>query len=103
MLPYMTVCEHVDLTFVATVGHLCHAIRKLAAVATKEEASRPLYRGVRGVLPKGFWVPDKGMVCALDTAFMSTSANRQTPIHYMGDGPNNVLWELMRDDSRLIL
>ena len=45
------------LTFAATVGHICRAIRKLAAVAEVDE-SRPLYRGVRGVLPKGFFLPD---------------------------------------------
>ena len=73
---------------------LCRAIRKLAAVATREEATSPLYRGVRGELARGFWLKDSmGMVCATDTAFMSTSRNRSTPIHYMG-GDDNVLWEL---------
>ena len=33
--------------FTATVGHVCRAIRKLAAIATPEEAAAPLYRGVR--------------------------------------------------------
>ena len=81
-------------TFAATVGHLVSAIRKLAAVATREEASGPLYRGVRGELPSTFWQrDDAGMVCATDAAFMSTSRNRGTPIHYMG-GDDNVLWEL---------
>ena len=57
-------------------------------------------RGVRGVLPKTFWVPDEqGIVCAVDMAFMSTSRNKNTPIGYMvGEGadgmPNNVLWAL---------
>ena len=86
--------HHAGLTFAATVGHICRAIRKLAAVATPEEATAPLWRGVRGVLPKTFWVPDEqGIVCAVDMAFMSTSRNRSTPIQYMaGDGMENVLW-----------
>lgn len=82
-------------TFTATVGLLVSAIRKLAAVATPEEVCRPLYRGVRGELPRGFWVHDDlGMVCATDTAFMSTSRSRDTPMSYMGDYGANVLWEL---------
>jgi len=82
------------LTFSATVGHLCRAIRKLAAVATEEEAKKPLLRGVRGELPRTFWVPDaNNMICAVDMAFMSTSQRRETPISYLGEG-NNVLWEL---------
>jgi hypothetical protein len=88
------VIEHPGLTFAATVGNIYKAIRKLAAIATPEEASAPLYRGVRGELPEHFWLPDaKGMVCAVDMAFMSTSGNRETPIRYMGNG-QNVLWEL---------
>ena len=62
----------------------------------------PLYRGVRGELPNSFWVADEqGLVCATDTAFMSTSRNRKTPIEYMGGG-TNVLWELepkVEDDT----
>ena len=82
-------------TFAATIGHLCRAIRKLAAIATPEEANTPLYRGVRGELPNHTWVADSsGIVCVVDTAFMSTSTQRQTPIHYMGRGGKNVLWEL---------
>ena len=73
--------HHPSLTFAATVGHLCNAIRKLAAVATIEEVNAPLWRGVRGELPRTFWVEDeRGMVCAVDMAFMSTSRRRQTPI-----------------------
>jgi len=82
-------------TFTATVGLLVSATRKLAAVVTPEEVSRPLYRSVRGELPRGFWVRDDlGMVCATDTAFMSTSRSRETPINYMGENGANVLWEL---------
>ena len=82
------------LTFTATIGHLCSAIRKLAAVATPDEVSAPLFRGVRGELPRSFWLPDdKGMVCATDCAFMSTSRSRTVPIEFMS-GNENVLWEL---------
>jgi hypothetical protein len=88
------VALHTGLTFTATTGLLCSAIRKLAAVTTPAELEQPLYRAVRGELPRSFWVKDKqGMVCAVDAGFMSTSKNRETPIHYMG-GSANVLWEL---------
>ena len=51
-------------SYAATVGHICRAIRKLAAVATEEEATAPLWRGVRGELERAFWLPDAhGMVC----------------------------------------
>jgi len=89
-----SVAKDPSLTFAATVRHLCRAIRKLAAVATPAETSQPLFRGVRGALPRTFWVPDEqAMICAVDTAFMSTSRNRQTPVDYMGSG-ENVLWQL---------
>ena len=82
------------LTFSATIGHICSAIRKLAAATDPAEADSPLYRGIRGELPRGTWVPNaSGLVCVVDTAFMSTSKNRSTPIEYMGGG-SNVLWEL---------
>ena len=38
----------VNLTFTATVLHICNGIRKLSAIATKEDLRNPLYRGVRG-------------------------------------------------------
>lgn len=88
------VATHPGLTFTATAALLCSAIRKLAAVTPPDELEQPLYRAVRGELPRTFWVEDKqGMVCAVDAGFMSTSRNRDTPIHYMGDALN-VLWEL---------
>ena len=50
---------------------------------------------MRGELPKGFWLPDdQGLVCATDTAFMSTSRNRQTPVGFMTEGGPNLLWQL---------
>ena len=88
------VIQHTGVTLAATVAALISAVRKLSAVSTEEESTSPLWRGVRGNLPKGFWVPDEtGMVCAVDMAFMSTSRHKQTPIDYMGGG-DNVLWSL---------
>lgn len=45
-------------SFGATVGHLISAIRKLAAASTAQEAARTLYRGLKGVLPASFYLPD---------------------------------------------
>ena len=88
------------LTFAATVAHLCAAIRKLAAVATPGEARARVWRGVRGELPKHFFEADeKGLVVAVDMAFMSTSLHRQTPIHYMHKRQPNVLWELLPQEE----
>jgi len=88
------VAAHAGLTFTATAALLCHAIRKLAAVTSPSELEQPLYRAVRGELPRTFWVEDaQGMIAAVDAGFMSTSKNRETPIHYMS-GEANVLWEL---------
>ena len=64
-------------TFSATVGELCRAIRKLAAVTSPGEATQPLYRGVRGELPKSFWVSDtQGMVCAVECAPPPAASHR---------------------------
>ena len=52
-----TVAQHVQVTFAATVAQLSSAIRKLAAISSPEEACKPLWRGVRGELSRGFWVP----------------------------------------------
>ena len=51
---------------------------------------------MRGELKNSFWACDEqGLVCAVDTAFMSTSRRRETPIDYMdATGGPNVLWEL---------
>lgn len=83
-------------SFGATVGHLIAAIRKLTVANTAEENNRRLYRGLKGVLPGSFWLPDQlGVVCATDAAFMSTSLGAETPIHYMqGGGRPNLLFEI---------
>lgn len=86
--------QHPELTFTATIRHLCRAIRKLAAHTLPEEATETLYRGCRGELEQDFWTPDgMGMICAVDMAFMSTSKKREAPIQYMVPG-KNVLWQL---------
>ena len=91
----MQLAKHAGLTFTATIGNICRAIRKLAAITTHSENTRPLYRAVRGELPRSFWMPDEhGLVTATDTAFMSTSAVLKTPLEYMHDNGHNVLWEI---------
>lgn len=89
------VSRHPRMTFCATVGHLCRAIRKLSAVVDPAAAEGTcLYRGVRGKLDNSFWMRgEHGMICATDTAFMSTSRNAHTPVDYMGQGMN-VLWKM---------
>ena len=71
-------------SFGATVGHLVTAVRKIAAANTTAENERTLYRGLEGSLPGRFWLPDDlGIVCVTDTAFMSTSLDESTSIHYL--------------------
>jgi hypothetical protein len=86
--------RHASLTFVATTRHVINGIRKLSAVSTTEEAGICLWRGARGELPKTFWLADEiGTIVATETAFMSTSAERETALHYMaGSGASNLLW-----------
>ena len=86
--------RHASLTFVATTRHVINGIRKLSAVSTPEEACTHLWRGARGELPKTFWLADEiGTIIATETAFMSTSAERETALHYMaGNGAPNLLW-----------
>ena len=86
--------RHASLTFVATTRHVINGIRKLSAVSTAEEAGICLWRGARGELPKTFWLADEiGTIVATETAFMSTSAERETALHYMaGSGASNLLW-----------
>ena len=63
----IAVAQDPQLTFASTIGHLCVAIRRLAAVASPEEVSRTLWRGLRGELPTSFWEPDDlGDVCVVD-------------------------------------
>ena len=57
------------LTFAATVSHLCHAVRKIAAVALPDE-TQTLWRAVRGELRQSFWTPDRmNMVVAVDMGY----------------------------------
>jgi hypothetical protein len=100
-----------NTSFGATVGHLTSAIRKIAAASTKQESERCLYRGLKGKLEPQFWMPDGfGIVCATDTAFMSTSTDEATALFYVTkkeDGQKErlgLLWELQageEDDTGL--
>mmetsp|Transcript_18409 Transcript_18409/g.27975 ORF Transcript_18409/g.27975 Transcript_18409/m.27975 type:complete len:774 (+) Transcript_18409:71-2392(+) len=88
-------CNHPLRSFTATCRHISNAIRKIAAVATKSDVSKPLWRGVRGELKRSFWnLDEQGMICAVDTAFMSCSRSRDTPIQYMSQHTSNVLWKV---------
>ena len=88
-------------SFGSTVGHLVRALHKIAALNSDAENSRTLYRGLRGVLPGTFWIPDGfDIVCVTDTAFMSTSVEEKTAIEYISKidaardlAANGVLWE----------
>ena len=100
--------RHPRLTFSATVGHLCNAIRKLAVVATPEEASncghdgrpKPLWRAVRGELPRSFWTPgEQGLVCATDLSFMSASRDRERTTQYMQEDGENLQWEIWPEEE----
>ena len=91
--------QHPELTYSATVGHIARAIRKLSVIATDAEMASGTYRGVRGQLPASFWQPDeKGLICATDTAFMSTSRQVETPIDYMDPAGENLLWKLQTNE-----
>ena len=79
-----------SFTYSSTVMHLTALITKLCAIneSKLEEGEEVLlYRGVSGVLPESFFVPDaQGMIAAVDTGLMSTAAQRETPIHYIKGG-----------------
>ncbi|EOD06576.1 hypothetical protein EMIHUDRAFT_453443 [Emiliania huxleyi CCMP1516] len=81
-------------SFGATVGHLVAALRKLAAANTADENERTLYRCMKGAISGSFWLPDaQGIVCAVDSAFMSTALAPKT--FYMdAKGKPSVLLEL---------
>ena len=81
-------------SFGATVGHLIAALRKLAAANTRDENERTLYRCMKGAITGSFWLPDaQGIVCAVDSAFMSTALEPKT--FYMdAKGKPSVLLEL---------
>lgn len=89
--------QHPGLTFSSTVSHLHRAIRKLAAVSAlcEEPEPMPVWRAMRGELPRSFWTPDEqDMVCATDMAFMSASLQKNVAESYMQEGGHNVIWEL---------
>ena len=88
-----------------------HDLLVAAAASTEEECNIPLYRGLKGRLEPKFWMPDGlGIVCATDTAFMSTSRDEETALYYMtkteSGAPKRLglLWELhasVEDDTGL--
>jgi hypothetical protein len=104
----------VDFTYSSTVLHLVNAIRKIAQIdalerqnkllaaagggapeQAPEESEAMLYRGVRGKLPKSFFVPDvQGFISAVDYGFTSTSADAAVPVSFMAPDQLNVLWVL---------
>ena len=89
-------------SFGMTAFYLVTALRKIAAAPAREASYGKLYRGLKGALPGSFWMPDDmGVICATDTAFMSTSLERETSIFYLtkrdahGLTPSEgLLWEL---------
>ena len=69
----LALARHPMYTFAATCKHLYNAVRKLSAVATKEESCTRLYRGVRGELKPSFWTPDEqGIICPVDVVQQAT-------------------------------
>ena len=91
--------HHAGRTFAATVSHLCAAIRKLADVTTQQEAQSPLWLGMRGDLPRSFWVPPEGQrsLCAVSSSYLSSSRSRAVPIAHMQSTGTNVLWQLQTE------
>lgn len=81
-------------SFAMTVWWLASALRKLAAANTAFENTRKLYRCMRGAITGSFWLPDpQGIVCAVDTAFMSTAL--EAVPHYLDEpGKASVVLEL---------
>ena len=69
------------------VQHIISAIRKLSATVKPDEAREPLWRGVRGELPGGFWVQDKmGMVCMHMRMCISHGHAWRAPRRLLGAG-----------------
>ena len=76
------VAQHPGLTYACTVGHICRAIRKLAAVATPEEANSKLWRGVRD----RDVTPEFLMRGGTELGFMSTTGDRRIAEAYATRG-----------------
>jgi hypothetical protein len=81
-----------ELTYAATVLELNNGLRKLARVNTE---CSTVYRGIRGELPKVFWLRDEfGYITATDFAYMSTSLKRDVCTQFMDTNGENLLWEI---------
>jgi len=77
-------------------------LQSSAAVVRPEEVARPLWRGLRGELPRSFWLRDgSGMAVAVDQAFTSCSRSHKVPLNFMaeGDEGKNVLVHLRPDTA----
>ena len=92
------ITQNPNLTFAATVGHACRAVRKLSDVG---ESSLQLWRGMRGAVPNCFWQEEVGFMpsvtrqgVVVETGFLSTSRVRQMAIEHMQQQGENVLWEI---------
>jgi hypothetical protein len=83
------------LTYAATVGWICSALRKLAKIT----GSSALFRGMKGELPAHFFEPDaQGLVCVTEYGMMSTSTSEDVCKDYM-EGSTNVMWQLSVDNN----
>eukprot|EP01052_Picozoa_sp_SAG31_P006984 SAG31_NODE_328_length_17643_cov_46.707649_4_plen_158_part_00 len=77
-----------------------NAINKIARIDALQiaQTKQPmrghlLYRGVRGVLPSNFFVPDaQGFIAAVEFGFVSTSSDHDKPVSFMSSQSPNVLW-----------
>ena len=92
----VSIAQDSDITYGATVGAICSALRKLARVGTPElDGGARLWRGIGGNLADAFWLPDaSGLLCITELGLMSTSTGPDTPKHYMREGMN-VLWNII--------
>ena len=90
------VAKRKSLTYSSTVGHLMNGLRKLARFTELPANGSPLYRAVRGRLPRGVETlrDANGQCVAVEYGFMSTSPDRDVCTRYMDRQGPNVLWEL---------
>jgi hypothetical protein len=93
----MKVAKAKDVTYAATVRHLCNAIRKLARFNIRSIGVLH-YRSLRGRLPDSFfhdWQHDQSkMQCAVDFGFMSCSTDVSMSKKFMDQNGPNVLWNV---------
>jgi len=74
-----------EKTWASTVIHINSAIRKLSQLCTSNYPTT--WRGVAIPLAPDFFIPDKrGMICATEYAFMSTSENKDKAFDFAKQG-----------------